>query len=103
MLKKSSNTPEGFDDDELKKAIKMSLAENDLDLDSHHQVYPSLAMEDSGAVSATTSGHYDEDLRKAIQMSLETTDSKKSEPETADEIRRRRLEFLSKNNSNNTQ
>jgi ataxin-3 len=98
---------QGFDDDELKKAIKMSLIENDLDLDSH-KVYSSLAHENSNGQL-----DYDDDLKKAIQMSLNenSTGTEASEAakkssvkttttESVDEIRKKRLEYLEKNKNN---
>jgi hypothetical protein len=106
MLKKSLN-PEDYDDEELKKAIQLSLVENDLDLDGHNSMlYPSLAS------SATTNVDDEEDFRRAIAMSLEQNQSASTSQqnkdskltnsvESAEEIRKRRLEFLNKNNTNN--
>jgi ataxin-3 len=91
---KLSEDADGFDDDELKKAIRMSLAENDLDLASQ-ETYPSLAH------------HNDEDdeLKRAIQLSLQVNSQQASEQHpitstqlSADEIRKKRLEFLEKKN-----
>jgi ataxin-3 len=86
---------EDFDEDELKKAIKMSLAENDLDLD-YQNAGPSLAHQSSRS-------HEEEELEKAIRMSLEGGTSHASnqnaeEPKeqlSVEEIRRRRLEKFS--------
>ncbi len=111
MLKKSLS-PEDYDDEELKKAIRMSLAENDLDLDGHNNMlYPSLAYESSagaGTSAVGSNGDDEEDFRRAIAMSLETPqsqlnkDSKLTNPvESAEEIRKKRLEFLNKNSNNN--
>jgi ataxin-3 len=117
----------GFDDDELKKAIKMSLIENDLDLDSH-KAYSSLAHENplNGQLD------FDDDLKKAIRMSLMSenhankSDAQSKVPlvadaqnssidvktnttptttattnvESVDEIRKKRLEYLEKNKNN---
>lgn len=101
----SSLDNQGFDDDELKKAIKMSLVENDLDLDSH-KLYSSLAHE--------TPGDFDDELKKAIQMSLNegsllakpssdnngasSSYEQKNNPLNPEELRRKRLEFIDKNN-----
>ena len=98
-LKRTSSNKGDYDDEELKKAIQMSLRENDLDLDSHN-LFPSLA---------NASNDDEDDLRRAIAMSLENrstndnqaqqsigNDSKFSTPESAEEIRKRRLEFLNK-------
>ena len=82
---------EDFDDDELKKAIKMSLIENDLDLDSH-KLYPSLINEQVDEEA---------ELKKAIELSLlgEVPEKEKSDASTsqmsADEIRNRRLKHFS--------
>lgn len=109
MLKKPLSA-EDYDDEELKKAIQISLAENDLDLGAHSSMlYPSLAYE-SGAVGGGNNGDDEEDFRRAIAMSLEQNeqpqatkkDSKLTNPvESAEEIRKRRLEFLSKKNNDN--
>ena len=109
--KKSITQREDYDDDELKQAIKMSLIENDLDLDNSrfsNKLYTSLAHE-----QPQTSGYsrernqIDEDdeeaqLRKAIEMSMEkeTTSNQQqaaaSQPLDPNEVRRKRLEFLEK-------
>jgi Ataxin-3 len=97
-----------FDDEELKKAIKMSLYENDLDLDNtrlSNKLYTSLAHEVIQPQCSSSSKRnevVEEEneealLEKAIQMSME---SKATPPEpiklNADEVRRKRLEFLEK-------
>jgi len=89
---------EDFDEDELKKAIKMSLAENDLDFECQN-AGPSLAHQSSHS-------NEEEELAKAIRMSLEgaTTSHASSqnieEPKeqlSIEEIRKKRLEkFLEK-------
>ncbi|CAF0896397.1 unnamed protein product [Brachionus calyciflorus] len=87
-LKKSGETlsSEGFDDDELKKALRMSLAENDLQ--QHGELYPSLSHQNEE----------DDELKRAIELSLQAN-SKSSEPElSAEEIRQKRLEFWQKQN-----
>lgn len=101
---------EGFDDKELKRAIKMSLIENDrgLDADANSKLFPDLVY---------ASAHDDDDddddegqLREAIKMSLEgnqketaqATTSKEETPvsesssaeNSAEEIRRKRLKYL---------
>lgn len=83
-----------FDEDELKHAIRMSL--QDGDFDSHEKSYPSLAFEE------------DSELKKAIELSLQANGSseKNSEPLTSNSnqrtdpelIRKKRLEFLNKEN-----
>lgn len=82
----------GFDSEELKNAIKMSLQE--VDFDSQEKLYPSLAHEE------------DSELKRAIELSLEAnTDqpvvddflaSTSSQQNQAEEIRKKRLEFLNK-------
>ncbi|RNA23188.1 ataxin-3 isoform X2 [Brachionus plicatilis] len=93
-IKKGSQLNEntGFDDDELKQAIKMSLQETDYD--PHEKLYPSLANEE------------DSELKRAIELSLQANSNQKvldeCSPSTSDkldqaeEIRRRRLDFLNK-------
>lgn len=86
-----STSNQGFDDDELKKAIQMSLAENELDTQSQ-DLYPSLAQNQN---------EEDEELKRAIELSLQANNSNEtsaSKELTADEIRKKRLEFLNKKN-----
>ena len=82
-----------FDEDELKSAIRLSLQE--CDFNSHEKSYPSLAYEE------------DSELKKAIEMSLQANSSSREnvkEPinsnsnqlTEADQIRKKRLEFLNK-------
>ena len=99
---------DGFDDKELKRAIKMSLIENDrgLDADANSKLFPDL-------VYAAHDDDDDDDdegqLREAIKMSLEgnreaaqATTSKEETPVSdsaaaeisAEEIRRKRLKYL---------
>jgi ataxin-3 len=87
---------EDFDEDELKKAIKMSLAENDLDFD-YQSAGPSLAHQ-------STHSNEEEEFEKAIRMSLEGAKSSDAnnksteEPKevlSIEEIRKRRLEKFS--------
>ncbi len=103
-----------FDDEELKKAIKMSLYENDLDLDNtrlSNKLYTSLAHEviqpqcssSSSSGSRRRNDAVEEEneealLEKAIQMSMESKATPPPEPVklNADEVRRKRLEFLEK-------
>lgn len=100
---------EGFDDKELKRAIKMSLIENDrgLDADANSKLFPDLVY------AAHDEDDDDDDegqLREAIKMSLEgnqkeadqATTSKEETPVSdsasaeisAEEIRRKRLKYL---------
>jgi ataxin-3 len=98
-----------FDDEELKKAIKMSLYENDLDLDNSrlsNKLYTSLAHEQqpqsSGASRSRQEKNLDEEdeealLRKAIEMSMEANNKQPVAMElNVDDVRRKRLEFLEK-------
>jgi ataxin-3 len=137
--RKKSNQP-GSDedlDDELKQALRMSLLENDMDLDRHGDPYPSLAYENlsAGPRNPVSSSHQetllesvrsslsrkqpsemdDEDLRRAIELSMQESNSGSSKqtpsqpaastatrvvspPKAVDpeEVRRKRLEFLEK-------
>lgn len=112
--KKRSKTSRNqeYDDEELKQAIKMSLYENDLDLDNSRfggsKLYTSLAHEQP-QISGYQPGNYnkvveeddDEDaqLKKAIEMSMGNGGEEKQPQSpiiTSDEIRRKRLEFLEK-------
>ena len=73
------------DDDELKQALKMSLIENDMDLDRHRRMsklYPSLAVD--------LHHNQDDDLKKAIELSLQS-ESNVAEPISAEEMRQKRL------------
>ena len=66
------------DDEELKKALKMSLIENDIELDrsrASSKLYPSLVHEqikvnDYGG-KRDEEGDYESELRRAIEMSLQ--------------------------------
>ena len=86
--KRTRKTGEELDDDDLKNAIKMSLIENDMDLDNKAGTsniqYPSLAVE----------MQQDDDLKKAIELSLAMnagTGAKEPVVLTSDELRDKRL------------
>lgn len=109
--KKSLKTPragnnEDFDDEELKKAIKISLMENDLDSDSRHGLFPSLAYESSS--NKHDEPDEEDEFKKAIELSLQnnnnnptTSNAQTSSAEmSAEDIRKKRLEFLDKSKQN---
>ena len=116
----SNSSADVFDDDELKKAIKMSLIENDLDLDNtrfSNKLYTSLAHEqpqtsgygfrDKIKMDDNQEGDEDDEeiqLKKAIEMSMQkeaNDNTQLSAPESnPEEIRRKRLEFLDKKQNN---
>ena len=98
---------EGFDDRELKKAIKMSLVENDIELNHSSKasmLYPSLITENLDD---------DDELKRAIELSMQvheqntgtsttssqnpstsTAPSHNPQPLTADELRNKRLQHF---------
>lgn len=94
ILSSSNKRPKNnqFNDDDLQKAIRMSLLENDMDLDQLAGTsgiqYPSLAVD--------LQQSQDDDLKRAIEMSL-ATDSlqpakiKAEEELTAEQMRDKRL------------
>jgi Ataxin-3 len=96
VRKYTNDDDDDFNADDLKEAIKMSLIENDLDLDNHRlsKLYPSLAHEQQG--------DNDKDLKKAIEMSLQSGGSTKANnTENAatsnlnpEEMRAKRLAYL---------
>lgn len=63
---RSSSENDGFEDDELKRAIKMSLIENDKDLDSasNNKVLSNIVYDDSDLTE-------ENNLKRAIELSLE--------------------------------
>ena len=81
--KRTRKEGKDLDDEDLKNAIKMSLIENDMELDNKAGTsniqYQSLAVE----------MQQDDDLKKAIEMSLAV--NKEPEVLTADELRDKRL------------
>jgi ataxin-3 len=129
MDDEDSNDP-NFDD-ELKKALRMSLIENDLDLDRHHGLYPSLAFEQYQPQTSSNAYDEDKDLKRALALSLESekkqeqtvkndyvnrseNDSKQNpsavqseaaapvaQPVNIDEVRKKRLEYLEKMSQQN--
>jgi ataxin-3 len=87
-------------DDELKQALRMSLVQNDMDLDrhGHGDPYPSLAYERAGSSD-------EDDLRRAIELSMQrdtkqaptnTVAAPPAKPADPEQVRRKRLEFLEK-------
>ena len=100
---------EDFDDEELKKAIKISLMENDLDSDSRHGLFPSLAYESSS--NKHDESDEEDEFKKAIELSLQNNNNNpttsnaqhaqtSSAEMSADDIRKKRLEFLEKSKQN---
>jgi len=94
-MKKShqSNTNDFDDDDDLKSAIKMSLLENDMDLDNKagrsNIQYPSLATDMQHS--------QDDDLKRAIELSLAANDKSEQDTKkdlTAEELREKRLKMF---------
>ena len=89
-----------IDDDDLKNAIRMSLLENDMDLDRFAGTsgiqYPSLAVDMQHS--------QDDDLKRAIELSLATQQPDKVEekltPEKMREKRLKRFDNLSKPDEN---
>ena len=63
---------DNMDDDELKRAIKMSLIENDIDLDRNRMAYPSLAHEQIQITDYGQLTDEDDELKRAIALSLQT-------------------------------
>ena len=97
----SQNTD--YDDEDLKNAIKMSLIENDMNLDKAGSgipniQYPSLAVESEQS--------QDDDLKRAIELSLakdNAVGAAQSSAEsvlTAEEMRNKRLKRFENQNSN---
>lgn len=94
MSNQSGGTNDFEDDDDLKNAIKMSLLENDMDLDNKagrsNIQYPSLATEMQHS--------QDDDLKKAIELSLavnnESEKDKSKKDLTAEELREKRLKMF---------
>lgn len=72
QIQNRSNTLEaenvGFDDDELKRAIKMSLIENDKDLDAASSNQSKIVYDESDMSD-------ENNLRKAIELSLEVSNN----------------------------
>lgn len=89
--KRIAKSHQEFDDEDLKSAIKRSLIENDMDLDSKAGVsdiqYPSLAVDMQHS--------QDDDLKKAIELSLAVNAARKSQEDvvvlTPNELRDKRL------------
>jgi Ataxin-3 len=82
--KKSNQDDDEEDDDELKKAIQMSLIENDLEIDSNTPIIINSNSKPSTSKDSSQNSVVEE-----------------SKPVDHDEIRRKRLEFLSKFEKNN--
>ena len=125
----NKNQEDGEDDefeDELKKAIRMSLIENDMDLDGHGNHFPSLAYESGAAATSTgfrqafdasTGDKFkknmlekndEEEFKRAIELSMQQDNEEKGNSKQIiersiavkevdhEEIRRKRLEHMEK-------
>jgi ataxin-3 len=123
--RRSDEDPDGHFDDELKLALRMSLIENDMDLDDRHgDPYPSLAYENmpqyQGAAAGSSQRQQtdEDDLRRAIELSMQQESKQTQRPAMAatslgplptvkavdpEEVRKKRLEFLEKMQSQQQQ
>lgn len=101
--KKFSSQSTDYDDEDLKNAIKMSLIENDMNLDQASSgipnlQYPSLAID--------TQNSQDDDLKRAIELSLvkdnvgENAGQSAEKVLTAEEMRSKRLKRFEMQDSN---